>query len=396
MTGSLQIKNDSFYAVLNFKDKAGNRKQKWIPLKLPVKGNKRKAEKALSDLLIQYQGIEYVEPMNIPLAQHIADWIELDKANIARTTYDQYVAILNYHIIPYFNARGITVSSLTPGDLEDYYNAKVSEGLSPNTVIKHHAIIRSALQWAVKHRYIRENVADIADKPTRVKYHSSEPYTVYEVAQLLNLTQQDPIGVPIFLAAFYGLRRSEALGVRWSSINLQTGMISISTTVVKENHDGNTLTVVREDMTKTETSMRSLPLCPYTHEFFINVKHRQDMNREALGPGYDPRYLDFVCVNDRGTLLNPDFVSQKFSKILEAHGLRHIRFHDLRHSCATIMLYLGYTMKDIQTWLGHSNYNFTANTYVHSNPEAHVQMADAYSEKLAEIIPVTGPSGGIS
>lgn len=106
-------------------------------------------------------------------------------------------------------------------------------------------------------------------------------------------------------------------------------------------------------------------------------------------------YIDFVCVNNRGTLLNPDFVSQKFSKILDQYDLRHIRFHDLRHSCATIMLYLGYTMKDIQTWLGHSNYNFTANTYVHSRPESHVQMASSFSEKLSEYTPVVDPGGGI-
>ena len=95
------------------------------------------------------------------------------------------------------------------------------------------------------------------------------------------------------------------------------------------------------------------------------------------------------------TLLNPDFVTQKFSKILDQYGLRHIRFHDLRHSCATIMLYLGYTMKDIQTWLGHSNYNFTANTYVHSRPDSHVEMASSFSEKLSEYVPVVDPSGGI-
>lgn len=88
-----------------------------------------------------------------------------------------------------------------------------------------------------------------------------------------------------------------------------------------------------------------------------------------------------------GNLLQPDYVTQKFKKLLEHYGLRHIRFHDLRHSCATIMLYLGYSLKDIQTWLGHSNYNFTADTYLHTAPTAHLQMANTYSEKLEELIP---------
>ena len=88
-----------------------------------------------------------------------------------------------------------------------------------------------------------------------------------------------------------------------------------------------------------------------------------------------------------GNLLQPDYVSQKFQQLLRQHGLRPIRFHDLRHSCATIMLYLGYSLKDIQTWLGHSNYNFTADTYLHTAPTAHMQMANTYSEKLEELLP---------
>ena len=98
--------------------------------------------------------------------------------------------------------------------------------------------------------------------------------------------------------------------------------------------------------------------------------------------------MDFVCVDDMGMLLQPDFVTQKFQKLLEKYNLRPIRYHDLRHSCATILLYLGYTMKDIQTWLGHSNYSFTANTYVHSSKESHVQMAQAFSDNL----PALGPA----
>ena len=117
----------------------------------------------------------------------------------------------------------------------------------------------------------------------------------------------------------------------------------------------------------------------------MRVFQRQQSQRTLCGASYDTRYLDFVCVDMMGTLLQPDFVSQKFQQILEKNGLRRIRFHDLRHSCATIMLYLGYTLKDIQTWLGHSNYNFTADTYIHSAPEAHQKMAISLAERLPEL-----------
>lgn len=114
---------------------------------------------------------------------------------------------------------------------------------------------------------------------------------------------------------------------------------------------------------------------------------------ELCGASYNRDYLDFVCVDAMGMLLQPDFVTQKFPKLLEKYGLRPIRFHDLRHSCATIMLYLGYSMKDIQTWLGHSNYSFTANTYVHSSKDSHIQMAQSFSDNLPTLGPAIIDSG---
>ncbi len=385
MTGSVQVKGDGFYAVLNFKDKNGMRKQKWINLHLPIKNNKRKAEEMLQQLLYQYQGIESVEPINMPFSQFVANWIEYDRPHITVTTYNQYVNMLRLHIGPYFDQKGLTLSKLTPGDLEDYYRDKVASGLNPNTVIKHHAVIRSALQWALKHQYIRFNPADLADKPSRIHFRPNEPYTVEEIINLLSLTQNEPIAVPIFLAAFYGLRRSEILGLRWSAIDFQSGWFSIDTTVVREKIGDNIVSMVRES-TKTQYSKRMLPLCQYTYNYFRSIREHQLAQQNLCGRSYNPNYLDFVCVDDMGMLLQPDFVSQKFQNILEKYGLRPIRFHDLRHSCATIMLYLGYTMKDIQTWLGHSNYSFTANTYVHSSKQSHMEMAETLSSKLPPLI----------
>ena len=219
----------------------------------------------------------------------------------------------------------------------------------------------------MKHQYIRYNPADLADKPSRVKYRANEPYSVEEIVQLLTMTQNEPIAVPIFLASFYGLRRSELLGLRWSAIDFQNGWIHIETTVVKEKIGDRVVSTVRDGTTKTESSRRSLPLCQYTYNYFSWLRQRQMTQMQICGACYNREYLDFVCVDEMGMLLQPDFVSQKFQQILVKYGLRPIRFHDLRHSCATIMLYLNYTMKDVQQWLGHSNYNFTANTYVHSS-----------------------------
>lgn len=270
------------------------------------------------------------------------------------STYDQYFNILTNHIRPYFDSKKITVSKLTAGDLEDYYSFKIKKGLSPNSVIKHHAMIRTALQWAAKHRYIRENVADFAEKPSHVRYRGAEPYTVQEIANLLQLTANEPIAVPIFLASFYGLRRSELLGLRWSAIDFQQGTITISTTVVKEKHNGEIKAVVRENTTKSDTSMRTLPLCQYTYQYFMNLQQHQAYQSDLCGTCYDQRFLDFVCVDQMGTLIQPDYVSQKFQQILQKYGLRRIRFHDLRHTYAVMAIQSGDDIKTVQENLGHA------------------------------------------
>lgn len=204
---------------------------------------------------------------------------------------------------------------------------------------------------------------------------------------MLNLTQHESIATPIFLSAFYGLRRSEVLGLRWSAIDFANGCITISATVVKEKEGKNIVAVFRDNTTKTDDSMRTLPLCTYTYQYLATLYQKQLQQRALCGGNYNTQYLDFVCVDLLGNLLQPDYVSQKFQQLLNYYGLRRISYRYLRHSCATIMLYLGYSMKDIQTWLGHSNYNFTADTYVHSSPVVHAQMADTFSQKLVELLP---------
>lgn len=195
--------------------------------------------------------------------------------------------------------------------------------------------------------------------------------------------------MPIFLASFYGLRRSELLGLRWSAIDFEQGTISILTTVVREKHGDEIRTIIRDNTTKTDSSMRTLPLCPYTYQYFSGLRQQQQYRRDLCGSCYHTQFTDFVCVDPLGMLLQPDYITQKFQQLLVKYSLRRIRFHDLRHSCATIMLYLGYTLKDIQTWLGHSNYNFTADTYVHSGIGVHEQMAQSLSEKLGVLLPQT-------
>lgn len=381
MTGSLQIKNGKYYAVLNFKDKEGKRKQKWISTGLEVKNNKRKAEQMLNDLISEYSSSEYIEPSKDLFCDFLAKWIELNKAKVQITTYDGYKHMLEKHIYPYFKSKGLRLSQLKPIDIQQYYSDKINEGLSPNTVIKHHGVIRTSLQYAVKTNLVKENVADLVDKPKRERYHASF-YTIDELNKLFTVIKETQIETPVLFAAYYGLRRSEILGLKWESIDFDNKTISICNKIIRGKDDNGKLSAISQDKMKSETSRRILPLCDTISEYLTKLLEKQQENVRIMGNCYNHKYDGFICVNAKGDIINPDYVTDAFSKLLKKNGLRHIRFHDLRHSCASLLVSMGYSMKDVQEWLGHADYTLTANTYSHVDMSEKVKMANSVNEKF--------------
>ena len=128
--------------------------------------------------------------------------------------------------------------------------------------------------------------------------------------------------------------------------------------------------------------MRTLPLVPAFKEKLLSHKSQQEEYRRICGRSYDKRYLDYVCVDEMGTLISPHYLTAVFPKLLEKNGLRHIRFHDLRHSCASLLLANGVPMKQIQEWLGHSDFSITANVYAHLDYNSKLSSADAMATGL--------------
>ncbi|BAK97438.1 putative site-specific recombinase [Oscillibacter valericigenes Sjm18-20] len=380
MTGSLQIKSGTFYAVLNYKDKNGKRKQKWICLNLPEKNNKRKAEQRLSELLAENEGTAYIEPAKILFCDYVKQWVEASKDNVQVTTYDNYVYMLNRHIYPYFKSANLPLNKITPSVIQKYHADKLTEGLSPNTVIKHHAIIRTTLQQAYKAKLVKENAADLVEKPKRTKYHGNF-YNAAEMNALLAVAKGSTIETPVFLAAYFGLRRSEIIGLCWDAIDFTNKTLTVRHKVVRAKKDGK-MTIKATDDLKTQSSYRVLPLDDALLAYLKAVKAQQSYNRERNGNCHNHEYDDYVCVNEMGDLLNPDYVTSAFEKIIRNNGLKSIRFHDLRHSCASLLLALGYSMKDIQEWLGHSNYQTTANLYSHIDPKNKQNMIQGLSNAL--------------
>ena len=288
--------------------------------------------------------------------------------------------MLNRHIYPYFKKLGLPLAKVTPSVIQKYHADKLSEGLSPNTVIKHHAIMRTSLQQAYKAKLVRENVADLVEKPKRAKYHGSF-YNADELNKLLAVAKGTTIETPVFLAAYFGLRRSEIIGLRWEAVDFVSKTVTVKHKVVRAKLDGK-MTIQATDELKTQSSYRVLPLNDTLLAYLKDVKSKQESNRKRNGNSHNHEYDDYVCVNEMGDLINPDYVTSTFEKIIKNNGLKPIRFHDLRHSCASLLLALGYSMKDIQGWLGHSNYQTTANLYSHVDPQNKKNMIQGLSNTL--------------
>ncbi len=364
VAGHLQEKKGLFYVVLNFIDAEGKRKSKWISTGLPVKGNKRKAEAVLLAERQKYQSGDYclAADANMLFADYMLYWLRQVKTSVDVTTYAGYKTNVEKRIVPFFRRRKVTLGGLRAGDIQDFYTyCSVELGISNNTIIKYHANISKALNDAVRMDKIPMTPVKHGMRP-KMTEHIGKFYTLAEVEKLLACIKGDGAEFPVLMAAFYGLRRSEIMGLRWQAIDFENNQITIDHTVVQCVCDGVAMTV-EKDRTKNKSSCRSMPLVPQYRELLLSMKERQENCRKLCGNCYTES--DYIFVNDLGVPYKPNYVTQHFKLVLQKHELRDIRFHDLRHTCASLLLKNGVPMKDIQEWLGHSDYNTTANIYAH-------------------------------
>ena len=249
------------------------------------------------------------------------------------------------------------------------------ERVSASSVIHYHANIHKALKYAVKMDLIEVNPADKVERPKKKRFVGSF-YDAEEINTLLEVSRGTKLEIPILLGAFYGLRRSEVIGLKWDAVDFERDTITVKHTVTSCELDGK-LILVASDTTKTKSSLRTLPLVPFVKERLLALKEEQKENRRLCGRSYIKDYIGYVCVNEIGDLIKPHYVTDRFPKLLQANGLRPIRFHDLRHSCASLLLTNGVPMKQIQEWLGHSDFSTTANIYAHLDYSSKLSSANA-------------------
>lgn len=378
MTGSLQIKRDKYYAVLSWYE-GEKRKQKWIATGLSAKGNKRRAEAFLKQELEKAQQAQkhHLNGEDQPFLPFMEKWLdEVAAYAIRSTTLDQYKAVYKNVISPFPAFQNATLRSLTPGHIQSFYNQEIQRGISPSTVRKYHTNIHKCLQYALQLDIIDRNPADRVVLPKKQPKPKGTVYSAEQLRQLLDFFRSDVLETLIQLTATYGLRRSEVCGLRWEAVDFEQETITICHTAVSSK-DG----VIYADSTKTRSSCRTLPLTATMAQYLKDVRQQQEKNRAFLGEAYvDSGY---VCVAADGTPLTPNAVSMHFRRMIKKSGLPYIRFHDLRHSVATLLHSVGRDIQDIQGWLGHSDISTTANIYSHFLYSAKREMVDSIEAALA-------------
>ena len=382
VAGHLTLKNGRYYAVLNYRNAGGQRKTKWISLGLPEKGNKRKAEAELAKLRAEFEPPKEVGDLSSDMlfADYLREWLEIAKGRLAVATYSSYAAMIKKPVGPYFRQRNLTLRELEARHLQMFYSEMLRK-VKPNTVIHYHAIIHSALKYAVKTDMLVQNVADKVDRP---KKNSFQPVflSAEEMQKMFEALRGTKLELPVLVAAFYGFRRGEMLGLKWDAIDFERGTISVIRTVTTITLDGKQ-TEIEQQSAKTKSSLRTLPLIGSFREYFLQVKEAQELNKQICGNCYNHKYDGFVFVDELGERMRANYLTSAFPKFLESHGLRRMRFHDLRHSCASLLLANGVPLKHIQEWLGHSDFTTTANIYAHLDYKSKITSAQAMETGLA-------------
>ena len=393
IAGHLQIKNDYYYMVLSYLDANGKRKQPWFPTGLPIKNNKKRAEKMLLELRQPYvPPAEHKSNGELSADMLFADymelWLEVVRNSIEITTFSSYTQMVKGKIVPYFRKTGVKLGELQARHIQSFYLYELKT-VCPNTVIHEHANIHKALKYAVKMDLIPFNPADKVERPKKQRY-IADYYRQEELERLLEASKDHPYSLLIQMTAFYGLRRSEALGLKWDAIDFERDTITIKHIVTNAKIDGK-CEIVCADRAKTKSSLRSLPLVSNIREKLLALREQQKENRRVCGNCYSKKYDGYVFVDAMGNILNPRSVTANFSKLLEQNGLRHIRFHDLRHSCASLLLANDVPLKQIQEWLGHSDIGTTANIYSHLDYKSKITSANVMDNILT--LPDTGQTG---
>lgn len=372
--GTITKRSDGRFGVkidLPRDPETGKRRQKW----LGTFATRREAEEALARVLGEVAAGTYTPPSKVTLQEFTERWLrDYAAPRLRATTYRSYERLIQNHVLPTLGLRPL--SRVTAADLSRLYREKLDSGLSPRTVRYIHAVLHKLLDTAMKWGVVGRNVADAVEAPAprRTEVRALGPE---EARRLLEAAREEgpQVYAIIALALLTGGRRGEIFGLRWEDVDLDAGTLQVRQALVEVGGKR----VMSEP--KTAAGRRRVEIPPLAVDALRRHKAAQAERRLLLGPDYDDR--DLVFATDFGKPLHPhNWVQRTFRRLLERAGLPHVRFHDLRHSHATLLLARGIHPRVVQERLGHANITLTLQTYSHVLPGMQREAAAKVEELL--------------
>jgi len=288
------------------------------------------------------------------LKMYLEKWLEqVCKVTMKPTTYEQYRSTVRHHLIPALGH--IKLQKLTTERVQEFCAQKQNEGYKPKTTVLIHSVLSSALENAVKWELVGRNVAKRVTLP-RIGRYEARTLTVEQATELLEVARGSRVEAALLVALTTGMRRGELLALRWGDIDFEKGLLHVRRSVNFVSGLG-----YKEGEPKTRASRRDIMLPDVTVEA-LKV-HRALQERARIKMGKKWREQGIVFCNIYGGFFNPSRVTALFQGLLKKAGLPYMRFHDLRHSAATILRASGVDLKTIQELLGHSTIATTADIY---------------------------------
>ncbi|MED0680652.1 tyrosine-type recombinase/integrase [Aneurinibacillus thermoaerophilus] len=358
----------SFVIDIGRDESTGKRRQK----RFSGFNTKKEAEKALAQKINELHTGQFVDATKETVGEYLSVWLEDKKAQVRPGTWKSYRWLVN-RMVEHIGK--VKLADLKPQHLQKMYNQlqKGERPLSARSVLHAHLVIQEALDRAMKWGMIHRNVAEAVDAPRPKKVEMSV-WNAEQIRQFLEVAKEDRHYIAFLLAITTGMRKGEILGLRWKDIDLERGTLSVRQTFTRaeKGHD------FQEP--KSSSGLRSIALPPGTIEALR--AHKIQQSKEKLKAGSLYQDVGMVVATSIGTPVLSRNLDRTWFRLMKKAGVPRIRFHDLRHTHATLMLKQGVHPKIVSERLGHSNIGITLDTYSHVLPGLQEAAAKQFDESL--------------
>ena len=361
----IRKRSKNYIVYLEYLDKETNKKKQKNMGSYPLK---RDASRRLNEVKEEIYKEELLLPNEVKMEEFILDFLEKYKVNLSITTYKVYLRICKKYIIPLLG--DIKLSDIRPIHVQNYVDDLVGI-LTPQTIRIHLNILNLAFKRAYRLKLIKENVVQFVEVPKNKKF-KNEIYNAEDMRILLEKCHKTPLELPIIIASGLGLRISEIMGLTWNNINFNDFTITVEKITVRDEGK----VILKEP--KTESSVRTISA---PKEIILMLKQLKKERLAAKLKG-EKQHRELIFYDKNLEPIAPDVISKKFKYFLEVNNLKHIRFHDLRHSHVTMLIDAKVPLKVISERVGHSSVNTTLNIYSHALKEMDQEASDKISNVL--------------